>query len=137
MKQLLLLVVLCSSLTGFGQEKENEPGRQRCTATEKATLQTKKMTLDLVLTDAQREAIFPLVLAKTKQRETSRQSKKNVAGSDRFQRINERLDAQIAFQNKMKNILDPGQFDIWKKRYNRHVSGRHHREMNRRKRHAD
>ncbi len=106
-----------------------------------AILQTKRMTLALDLTQAQREKVQEFHLENARQRqekmearkeERDNKSKKDFSAEERFQRQSERLDRMIADKKKMKGILTPDQFEKWErvmqhhKHQNRKGRGRKH-----------
>ena len=88
-----------------------------------ATLQTKHMTLALDLTEAQQEKVMELNLEEAKIRKARWDEMqalkesgdwKKPTDEERLARQNERLDNQIAFQAKMKEVLNEKQYDDWK-----------------------
>lgn len=109
-----LVFILLISVSTMVQSQGPTPADHGLTTAQKATLKTKKMTLQLVLTETQRKAIYPLILEHMEQREALKTASKTAGKTDRYETINQRLDAQIAFQNKMKAILNDTQFDQWR-----------------------
>jgi predicted lipase len=127
MKRLAIVLVL---LTSFGvmAQKGDGPRMQKgqkmnMTAEEMATMQTKHMTLALDLTEAQQEKVMELNLEEAKIRKARWDEMqalkesgdwKKPTDEERLARQNERLDDQIAFQAKMKEVLNEKQYDDWK-----------------------
>ncbi|PHR90397.1 MAG: hypothetical protein COA80_16350 [Leeuwenhoekiella sp.] len=94
-----------------------------------ADIQTKRLTLALVLDDKQQKAIYDLELAAAKERKAqwqkrAEQMKNSEKPSEeeraamreaRKDRYASMLDKQIAHQEKMQKILNEEQFDQWRK----------------------
>ena len=128
MKKLMIIAIALISIQGFAQERnrEHRKGQERgertqimkdLTPEEAATLQTKKMTLKLDLTEAQQKEIYAINLAnaqdrkaKTAQLKKLREGNEKPSKEDRYNMMNERLDKQIAMKKKMKSILSEEQF---------------------------
>lgn len=92
------------------------------TPEEMSTLQTKKMTLHLDLTEAQQKKIQALNLENAKLRkakmEEHRAMKENdgakeLTKEERLKIMHERLDHQIAMKRQMKDILNAEQYERW------------------------
>lgn len=102
---------------------------QDFTPEEVAGLKTKKLTLELDLTDSQQDKIYAINLeqakvrkehgiARKKQKEKGENEKPSK--EERLERMNERLDRQIAVKKKMKAVLDKDQYNKWSERSSRH-----------------
>ena len=128
MKRLVVLICVLATFSLSAQEGRHEHGRQGArmmndlSPEQTATLKTKKMTLGLDLTEDQQEKIYKIHLnnAKEKQARMDEVKKKREAGEslkpskeDRFNRLNEKLDMQIAHKKEMKGILSKEQFEKW------------------------
>lgn len=130
MKTLLLILVLLISLpnviTAQNTQRQNQTANNRgmadYTPEEAATLQTKRMTLLLDLSEKQQAQVQKLFLENATQRRAIReanQAKKQTgqgnkpAKDERFAMQNKRLDHEIAMKAKMKNILNEEQFAKW------------------------
>jgi periplasmic protein CpxP/Spy len=124
MKKSIALAFLLLGLITFAQEKQaNMKGKQvkterneNFTAEQKATLQVKKMTLNLDLTSKQQTEIQKLVLEQAKKSEVKKNEmkakrEKGVKPTDeeRFKNKSEMLDAKIAMKAEFKKILTPEQ----------------------------
>jgi len=103
-------------------QKERRQMMKDLTPEEMATLQTKKMTLHLDLTETQQQKIKALNLEEAKLRkakmEERSEMKKNSESKpftkeDKLKMMNEQLDRQIAMKQKMKNILNAEQYEKW------------------------
>jgi hypothetical protein len=132
MKNLLLILVILISLpnviTAQNTQRQNQTANNRgmadYTPEEAATLQTKRMTLLLDLTEKQQAQVQKLFLENATQRQAMREANqaKRQTGEgnkpskeERFAMQNKRLDNQIAMKAKMKEILTEDQFVKWEK----------------------
>lgn len=132
MKKMLIVIMALVTLQVTAQEKKKEMRMEAqkerrqmmkdLTPEEMATLQTKKMTLHLDLTEAQQQKIKALnleeaKLRKAKMEERTRMRKnsesKPFTKEDKLKMMNEQLDRQIAMKQKMKNILNADQYEKW------------------------
>ncbi len=128
MKKLMLIAIALISLQGIAQEKRGDHRKgdrnerpqtlKNLNPEEAATLQTKKMTLHLDLSEAQQKEIYKVNLANAKERkaktEPARKMRENgekPSKEDRYNLMNERLDKQIAQKKQMKSILTKEQFE--------------------------
>jgi len=130
MRKLLLIAIALITVNATAQEQKRE--RQQKDRKEKsqhsrdfspeeiAILQTKKMTLQLDLTEAQQKEIRAIHLEQAKARKTEMETRKKKheegdttqpSKEDRFNRANSQLDKKIAVKAKMKSILNKEQFE--------------------------
>ncbi len=126
----MILALAFLSLNAFAQDqKDDAPRHDRgpkerpmhdFTPEQMATLQTKKMTLALDLSDAQQKDIYNLNLNQAKARKTQRETFKankekgvKLTENDKYDHMIARLDAQIAYKSKMKSILKSDQYSAW------------------------
>ena len=132
MKKIVAIVALFVSVTALAQQ-ENRGTRfkkmMEATPEEMANIQTKRLTLALVLDDKQQKEVYALQLAEAKERKAKwkERAAKMKAGEKPTEEMrktmrNHRkanyeamLDKQIAHQEKMQNILNDEQFDQWRK----------------------
>ena len=126
-------------MTGFSiMAQKGERGHRgdfkNMSAEQMATLQTKKMTLDLDLTEAQQSKIQALNLENAKKRKAKMEARKDqesngekrtLTSEERYAMKNERLDAAIAHKAELKKILTDEQFEKWET--HRKKRGRHHK----------
>lgn len=120
-------MLLLVGATAVAQEKSGGHHRGKMndmTPEQMATLQTKKMTLALDLSESQQSQIQALNLENVKVRKTKmeeRKAKKEVGerkkrtSEERYAMSNARLDAQIAQKEEMKKILSEKQMEKWEK----------------------
>ena len=128
MKKLIIIALVLATIQVTAQERKNRSNNNRgdrqerfqdYTPEEMATLQTKKMTLHLDLSEAQQKEIQKLNLENAIERKTKMEARKSQNEGKEFQKpskeeqlkmMNERLDNQIEMKNKMKSILNDEQF---------------------------
>ena len=123
MKKLSVIVILVASIT-FTAEAQLRPMKRKpnFTTEQKVELAVKKMTLALDLTAKQQKEVSPLLAAQIQEREThmkqrmeARKTGKRPSKDELFAMQSKHLDNQIAFKNRMKNILDKKQFERFEK----------------------
>ncbi|SFD13497.1 hypothetical protein [Algibacter pectinivorans] len=132
MKKLILIAVALFALQVSAQEEKKEKHNRgergermmNLSAEEIATLQTKKMTLALDLTESQQNKVQKLNLenaTKRKEMMENRKAKKENGDAikptkeERLAMANARLDHKIAEKAKMKDILNDEQYAKWEK----------------------
>ena len=119
MKALFATLLMMVGTVGISQRGPEHHPMKDMSPEQVATLETKKMTLALDLTEKQQQQVQEIHLEKAIDRKTlkeehkSRDSKPDA--DERFQMMNERLDKQIAVKDQMKDILDKDQFEKWEK----------------------
>lgn len=141
MKKWILACLLLAGLSATAQHMTREGrGRQQMqefSPDEMATLQSKKMMLALDLSSNQQQELKTLLSKRIQKRQEMRQAhqKDTAALADprqRYQRMNERLDGEIAFRQDLKKILTEPQYDKWRQmnppREMGHPPGRKHRK---------
>ena len=81
-----------------------------------ATLMSKKMTLQLDLSESQQAKVYDLILANTVQKKAQRANRPEGKPSKKmhFEMQNKMLDNKIAFNKAMKSILNDTQYTLWK-----------------------
>ena len=132
MKHITLIAIALITLNVTAQRPEGEHRKhdkkerrdkfKDFTAEEIATLQTKKMTLALDLSEAQKDDVYKLNLEAAKERKEKMKAreaqkaegkKTELSKDERYQLANERLDKQIAHKKALKSILSKEQFEKW------------------------
>ena len=134
MKKILLLSLLSIvCFNSFSQNKKQLGNKLKSFSAEQiATLQTKKLVLSLDLNLKQQNEIFNVFLEEVKFKKTKRgeinerksNSKEGLSSDEIFDMMNEKLDHQIALNNKMKTILNKEQFLVWQELKTRKNRGR-------------
>ncbi len=147
MKKVILLAVFLAGFSTIAQhgERRHKDGFKNMSTEQIATLQTKKMTLALDLTDSQQDQIQSLHLEHAKLRKAKmaehkakkETGEKSELSSDELYAMKKaRLDGAIAHKAELKNILTEKQFDKWEemkpKKGKRH-RGKHSGEKRRKK----
>ena len=125
MKKLIVIAIALFTLQINAQERgEKRVDRPDFTPEEMAQLQTKKMTLDLDLTEAQQREVAKINLENAKARKAKMEAFKGKKEKMKGERPskeellnmkNEMLDAQIANKQKMKRVLNEKQLEKWEK----------------------
>ncbi len=126
MKNLIVVVMLAVGFSGLAQKGEGgrDGASKNLTSEQVATLQTKRMTLSLDLTESQQSQIQALNLENAKMRKAKMEAFKAKKVGEEKQRPtseeiyaiqNARLDHQITQRNRMKEILSNEQFAKWEK----------------------
>lgn len=130
MKKLAYLFLLVFTVTAFAQQGRNAPPDKDLTPEQQAVLKTKKMALDLDLTEAQQKQILEINKKWADKKEKHRAEMKalfaegaNPTDEQKFAKKNEMLDMQLAYQKELKGVLNEDQYNAWKetkKRHHRH-----------------
>ncbi len=125
MKKLVLVVMaLCAIQITSAQGQHKGKKGMDMSAEDIATLQTKKMTLALDLTEAQQDDIYKINLENAKLRKTHMEERKAKRESgeakkpskeERVAMMNNMLDHKIATKQKIKSILNDEQYARWEK----------------------
>lgn len=126
MKTLFTTILLFIGFVTLAQPQHERMKREKrmesiknMTPEQQATLWSKKMTLELDLNALQQEEIYTLILEKAKPNQTKMHQKNNVKKSlsneERFKMQENLLDEKIKMRNAMKSILNPDQYEQWKK----------------------
>lgn len=130
MKNLLMIAVAFITINVSAQDKKMEVAKERTemrqdlNPEETAKLQSKKMTLQLDLTDQQQVEVEKLLFNEAKVRmakkEEFKANREKLQGEklsieERLKMTNERLDHQIEMKKKMKAILNAEQYAKFEK----------------------
>ena len=121
MKKVLLLAFLSLSLLGQAQRGSEQKKQDDFTPEQHAVLKTKKMAHHLDLSQKQQDELLKVNRSwaekRAEQKEKFKSQQETPEKSDpdaRYQRQLQRLDAQISYQNQVKNILNEEQYALWK-----------------------
>ena len=135
----ILVLVVAFTFTTQAQRKHKKGNFSTLTSEQKATLSVKKMALHLDLSDAQLRQIKPLIKKQIEERKdaytkmkAAKKAGKKPTADQRFKMQNARLDKQLAFQNRMKRILNDEQFEKFKK-MKKHMKGKAKKQLKKRK----
>jgi len=131
----MLLLIGTTTMAQEKKERLHRGGMSDMTPEQIATLQTKKMTLELDLSEAQQDQLYTLNLESAKTKKAKREEIKSLkktgerqkpSSEERYALKSKRLDAQLAHKEEMKKILSEEQMEKWEKI---HLNKRkHHRK---------
>lgn len=138
MKKILIVLILFAGGIVLAQkgEKGSSEGMKDLSPEQIATLQTKKATLALDLTEAQQVQMKTFFLeearlrrSKMEERKVQKESgeKKVMTSEDRYAKANARLDRKLAQKEKLSSILSDAQMEKWqkiKRRRGKHRKGK-------------
>lgn len=123
MNKLIITAIVALFITSAFAQKPQRKGSNMddMTPAQMAELETKRMTLNLDLTEAQQKKVYDINLENAERRierrkELQAQRNDGVKPSEEefLKRKNERLDFQIEHQNKLKKVLNEKQYETWK-----------------------
>jgi hypothetical protein len=148
MKKAILIALMFIGVAAIGQEanrKHDAPAMKDLTPEQMATLQTKRMTLELDLTQAQQQQIQALNLEQAMVRKSkmeARAAKKEGDAAEKpnseavYAMRNAELDRQIAHKAAMKKALSQEQYEKWEKMgHKRHMHQMGHKGKEGREKH--
>ncbi len=137
MKKVVVMVIALAGLTAMAQHREKGnyyKERPQYTAEQLASLQTKRMTLTLDLTEVQQNQVQNLNLEQAKMRKAKMEERnarkdaedsKKPTSQERYAMQMAMLDQKIAHKAEMKKILSAEQYVRWEKMAQR--KGKHKR----------
>lgn len=138
MKPLILALFVVIGTTSYAQHSKKghkmHPKMDKMSemsAEKIATLMSKKMTLQLDLSETQQSKVYELLLENTTKKKAHRanRSERKLDEKQYFEKQNKLLDNKIAFSKAMKSILDDEQYALWKQQKHRKM-----KKMEKRKR---
>jgi len=144
-------MALCALLIGLGASAQHRPHqpvrgnehRTELSSAQRATIQSKRLTLALGLDQQQQDQIAALLKSRLDERMEWKAQRKSEAGSteqkdgaSRYVALNNRLDREIDFQENLKGILSDSQFEQWKSLREDKMKERKNRSRDRRRHHA-
>jgi hypothetical protein len=137
------LIILCAVLAGCNLQAQDRGKRHyfsEMTPEQIATLGSKHLALALDLSQEQQNKVMELQLENINERRVLMQQRKSavedndsIGPGTRFDRLNSRLDRQLAYKSEMKGILSEAQYAQWEKlhsgkgRHSAHHRWHHHR----------
>lgn len=122
MKKVMIIFMVLGSLAITAQNKTiekkklNKELRENFTPEQRAELLSKKMTLDLDLTDLQQKEIKQLFLDLEKDKPTYSKIKKETTSEDKYKFKKTQMDRRITLKRELQKILSAEQFEKWEKR---------------------
>lgn len=123
MKNVLIALFALISVGLYAQR--DQQGRQRnqqrmeravLTPEQQASLHSKRLALELDLSEAQQEKIYQLDLARSQEREALREenrSKQQARQANRFKMEEQRLERQLTYKKSLKSVLTESQMKKW------------------------
>ncbi|WP_123912634.1 DUF4890 domain-containing protein [Hanstruepera neustonica] len=149
MKKIFLIALAFVSLQMTAQEKRDYERKQKMeraermseyTPEEMAQLQTKKMTLDLDLTEAQQKQIMAINLKNAQSRKAMMEARKArmeenkevkaISKEEKLKLKNDMLDRKIEMKKQMKEVLNKEQYEKWEAMAKEKMSkGRHQKKQ--------
>lgn len=122
MKNLILITVLAFAISAQAQQKRYAVKSNSFSPEEMATLQSKRMTLNLDLTKVQQQEVHQLLLEKFELRQAKinarSDEKEKPTKADKYQRMNASLDQKIETKSQLKSILTEAQYKKWERSLN-------------------
>ena len=107
------------AITAQNQTVDNnqlrKESRESFTPEQRAELRSKKMTLDLDLTDLQQKKVKQLILDLEKDKPTISKNKREIPSEEKYELKKNQMDRRIALKREFKKILSPEQFEKWEK----------------------
>ena len=128
MKKVMILFMILSSLALTAQNEiagklqSKKELRESFTTEQRAELLSKKMTLNLNLTDIQQKKAKQLFLGLEKSKPISSNNKKELTPEAKYNLKNTQLDRRIAMKREFKEILSQEQFEKWEKNHSENCS---------------
>ncbi|EAS20036.1 hypothetical protein BBFL7_02436 [Flavobacteria bacterium BBFL7] len=140
MKKIIVLLALMAMTVGQAQDGRKEKRGERMkdvTPQEMATVQSKKLTLALDLSDQQEKDVYQVLFKQAEKRKAnkiSREDREKLTDDQKKEARLKMLDEKIAVKRKMKNILNEEQYTKWEKMMKQRGKKRGKGDKNRRKR---
>lgn len=132
MKHIFIVLAVFTTLSLSAQRQHRTDSQKRShdimksmSAEQLATLQTKKMTLDLNLNEAQQKEMHMLQLEKHQEKLKKRQERlekkkeqhtKDLNSDAFYSKMITELDRKIVYKHNIRSILSEDQFNTWEKR---------------------
>lgn len=124
MKKIILTLAI---IAGFvfnanAQKKQKQHQKPDFTVEQQTTIAVKKLTLALDLSESQQKKMYPLLLTVTtnkqkmmEERKANKDNRPELSSDEIYAKMIAKLDQQIAFQGKVKEVLNKDQYEKWKK----------------------
>ena len=125
MKNLVILAILLGSFSLIAQPKDAHQFKRDkhpkellkdLSPQQRAEILSKRMVLQLDLSDKQQEQVADLILEREARRPEDRPSRKEMEAlskEERFRLMNEKLDDRIQFNRELKGVLTEAQWTKW------------------------
>lgn len=127
MKHLLLIAIAFVTIQTNAQDHKKDQQRnhiemmKKLSPEDRASIRTKRMTLELDLNAAQQTQVKKILLQEATEKQQNIESRQNtkkgerkeVTQEDYVKHINNKLDHKIEMKSKMKKVLTPEQYKKW------------------------
>lgn len=126
MKNVILIATLLLTALSYGQRGENmKKGKEKLTPQQEASIKSKKMALELDLTDQQQDKVYNILLnqANNKPAKISKEERKNLSQEERVALTEQRLEKQIAMKREFQKVLSEEQYEKFEKMMNKRKKG--------------
>jgi hypothetical protein len=123
-------IVACLALASMGLHAQGRYGERQhrhhgneLTPTQTADLQAKRMTLALDLDQKQTEQVAALLTQRLEDQEARRKTRaeeepgQSSDADNRYERMSDHLDQEIAFQRELQSILSDSQYETWREHH--------------------
>lgn len=119
-KTLVIIALMVMTITQAQEGRKGETGERmkEATSQEMATMQSKKLTLALDLSDKQESEVYQVLFTQAKKRKANKISKEDRKQLTEEQKKAHKLamiNEKIAVKRSMKNILNKEQYAKWEK----------------------
>lgn len=127
MKKIIVLIALIAMTVAQAQEgRKGERGdrMKNVTPQELATIQSKKLTLALDLSDKQEKEVYQVLFKQAEKRmanKLSKEDREKLTDAQKKAARLERMDEKITIKRNMKSILDKDQYAKWEKTLQRRM----------------
>ncbi|WOI23041.1 hypothetical protein [Nonlabens ulvanivorans] len=121
MKKIIVLIALMAMTVAQAQQgRKGDQGEKKkdVTPQEMATVQSKKLTLALDLSDQQEKEVYQVLFKQAEKREAnkiSREDREKLSDDQKKEARLKMLDEKIAVKRNMKKILNNDQYAEWEK----------------------
>jgi len=126
MKNVLLIATLLLTVMSYGQRGEKRmEAREKMNPEQIASIKSKKMALELSLSEKQQKEVYDLTLKQAQDRpeKMSKEKMQKMSQEDRVAMIESKLDKQIEAKREFKKILNEQQYERFEKMMNKRKKG--------------
>ena len=122
MKNTLMILIALVSFTMSAQNKIGEDkqfrqeSKKNFTPEQKAELHSKKLTLELDLTDSQQKEIYQVLLKHKKEKSTYSKKGKEISSEEKYEAKKAAMNQRIALKREFKNVLTKEQYEKWERK---------------------
>lgn len=135
MKNVILIAILLLTAFSYGQRPEKRMEvRESMTPQQEASIKSKKMALELDLTEKQQDEVYKLLVDQATNRpaKLSKEERQKMTQEARVALTENRLQEQIEFKRDLKEVLSMEQYEQFEEMMSKRKKGAKKR-MNKRK----